>query len=324
MLKKLVQNKNEKEKKREEDFIRLGSLKLRETPTTTVTPENFPPQLGDLSNPPKQLYCQGMLDLAKITNAVAVVGTRQASEYGLKFARELGYFLASKDIPVISGLALGVDTAAHEGALEAKGPTVAVLGTGLDIVYPRENKKLFERMASQGLLITEFPLGQPPDKWTFPARNRIVAALARALVVVESDLEGGAMITADMAQKLGRRIFALPGRVDQPAARGPNKLIQQGATLINSPEEFFYFLNNPNLTVGTAVLPLRQSKKRKTQTRAFALPPELAILAEGQPMTLDELAERSGRPIGALMMLLLEQEMGGAVVKRLDGRYEAC
>ena len=175
---------------------------------------------------------------------MAIVGTRQPTEYGKRFAFGLAGFLAERAIPVVSGLAIGIDTAAHQGALDAEGATVGVLGTGIDLVYPAENKKLFDGVSRTGLILSELPLGRPPDRITFPRRNRLIVALAKAIVVVESDLTGGAMITAGIAKKLGRRLFALPGRVDQPTSRGSHKLIQEGASLIISPDDFYRQFSN--------------------------------------------------------------------------------
>jgi len=245
------------------------------------------------------------------------------TEYGLKFARACGEFLASKGITIVSGLALGIDAAAHRGALDAGGNTVGVRGTGIDVIYPKENKDLFKEMAAKGMILTEFFAGTGSLAKNFPMRNRLVASISRAVVVIESDIEGGAMITADMAKKMGRRLFALPGRVDQVTSAGPNKLIQEGATLITSPQELWQFLNNPHQTQLLPRVPAKRKKGQKTQTRAFTLPPELAALSHGDALSLDELAAKSKTSVSQLMMILLTQELEGSIVKRLDGKYEA-
>ncbi len=298
-----------------------------------VSTPKVSPCLLDLPDAPLGLFAKGPLDISTLFNCVAIFGTRQPTEYGKKFAHELAGFLAERAIPVISGLALGIDAAAHQGALDAQGPTVGVLGNGIDIVYPSENKKLFEAVGKKGLLLSEFSPGRPPDRQTFPRRNRIIVALASAVVVVESDMSGGAMITAEIAQKMGRRIFALPGRIDQPTSRGPHKLIQNGATLIASPEDFYrQFTNLPAPTQSELFDegkegkdPAKNSKtKRKANLpkRKPNLAPELAALNEGEALSPDELSRRSNTPIEKISSMLLMLEMEGTLTKRLDGKYE--
>ncbi len=289
--------------------------------------EELPRFLREMKGAPKQLFAEGPLKLSELENAVAIVGTRRPTEYGKRFAQALAGFLAERGVAVVSGLALGIDAAAHEGALENGGATVAVLGTGLDTAYPAENRKLFDEIAKRGLLLTEFAAGTPPERKNFPLRNRLIVALSRAVVVVESDDHGGAMITAELARKMGRRLFALPGRVDQPTSRGPHQLIRTGATLITSPEDFYRALHEtqqeelPLINSTPPKTKLKRSPKKSTPKAV--LPPELSALAEGEALELEELAERSGRPIAELMGLLLQMELQGSITKRLDGRYEA-
>jgi DNA processing protein len=299
----------------------FSTRRVAEDSVQILNPESFPKSLSDLSSPPKQLYFQGLVDITSpsvLQNAVAIVGTRKPSEYGKNFAYELAKFLASRQSTVISGLALGIDAAAHRGSLDGNGTTIAVLGTGMDIIYPRENKDLFTEISQRGLLLTEFKNGQPPEKYTFPMRNRIIAALANALVVVESDETGGAMITASLARKIGRRVFALPGRVDQSTSRGPNKLIQQGATLITSVEDFWEQFTQP---FQPELFSGKTSQKKKS-VAPKNLPPELQTLLEGVPLSVDELAQKSNTPVEKLMGIILTQEIEGNIARRLDGKYE--
>src|SRR6185436_10114651 len=175
----------------------------------------YPELLKQIYDPPIVLYVKGELT-AKDKNAVGMVGSRQTTQYGLEVARKLAYQLGYIGVTVVSGGARGIDTAAHQGALSAKGRTVAVLGTGINIVFPPENAELFERIAANGAVITQFPFNRPADKQTFPIRNRIVAGMSLGTVVVEANLTSGALITANFATEYGRQVFAVPGRIDSP------------------------------------------------------------------------------------------------------------
>ncbi len=197
--------------------------------------DGYPRLLREIHDPPIGLYCRGRYDPAR--TCVAIVGSRRTTQYGLATARGLGRELARRGFCVVSGLARGIDTAAHEGALEAGGSTVAVLGTGVDLVYPPENRTLTERIAREGALLSEFRLGRPADRQSFAMRNRIVAGMSAAIVVVESDVDGGSMITARFAAEQGRVVLAVPGRIDQPTSAGCHQLIRDGAVLLTSVED---------------------------------------------------------------------------------------
>ena len=174
--------------------------------------ENYPASLREIYDPPLVLYVKGELT-AKDKNAVAMVGSRQTTHYGLETARKLAYQLAYVDVTVVSGGARGIDTAAHQGALSAKGRTIAVLGTGINLIFPTENAELFQRISENGAVITQFPYNRPADKQSFPIRNRIVAGMTLGTIVVEANLTSGALITANFATEYGRQIFAVPGRI---------------------------------------------------------------------------------------------------------------
>ena len=198
---------------------------------------DYPPILREIHDPPLVLYYRGNLEAVKGA-CIGVVGTREASGYGIDLAKKLGYQLAFAGIGVISGLARGIDTAAHQGALAAKGKTAAVLGCSLDQIYPAENEALAEKMAEAGgCVLSEFCLGTPPDRQTFPMRNRVVSGLSQGLLVIEAARASGAMITARQALEQGRQVFAVPGRVDQPQAGGCHQLIKDGARLVESVED---------------------------------------------------------------------------------------
>jgi DNA processing protein len=197
--------------------------------------DGYPGVLRDLDDPPAVLFCRGRTELLAAVDgepAVTVVGTRDASPYGLDVAHELGRGLAAAGVTTISGMALGIDAAAHRGALGAKGGTVAVLACGPDVVYPRRHRDLHRQICASGLVVSELPPGQRAYRWSFPARNRLMAALARLTVVVEAGESSGTLITAEVAQDLGRTVGAVPGRVTARTAAGGNRLLREGAPVI--------------------------------------------------------------------------------------------
>ena len=195
----------------------------------------FPRLLAEIHDPPIGLYRKG--PFAALGPCVAVVGTRRATTYGMSVARRLGAELAQRGICVVSGLARGVDTAAHEGALSVSGRTIAVLATGIDIVFPPENLALYRKIAETGAILSEFPFGRPADKDSIPMRSRLISGMCEAVVVVESDRYGGAMTTARFAEEQGRLVFAVPGRIDQSTSSGTNLLIRDGAAMLTSVED---------------------------------------------------------------------------------------
>ncbi|MES1166931.1 MAG: DNA-processing protein DprA, partial [Pseudomonadota bacterium] len=190
----------------------------------------YPKLLKEIHDPPIGLYRRGGYEFAE--PCIAIVGSRRTTLYGQSVAKRLGADLARLGFCVVSGLARGIDTAAHEGALEAGGKTAAVLGTGIDLIYPPENLGLYRRLEETGAILSEFPFGRRADKQSFAMRNRIVAGICEAVVVVESDVSGGAMITARFAGEQGRQLFAVPGRIDQNSSAGCHQPIRDGATLL--------------------------------------------------------------------------------------------
>ena len=189
--------------------------------------------LKSIYDPPLGLYVKGSCSLNK-QKTVAIIGTRKASSYGLKIAREFSAELASLGYIIVSGMALGIDSAAHEGALSVQGgKTIAVLGSGLDVIYPRENKNLYYRISENGAVVSEFVLGKIADKQTFPIRNRIIAGMSTCVLVAESGISGGSNITANIANEYGRTVLAVPGRIDQQSSQGCHMLIREGATLVS-------------------------------------------------------------------------------------------
>lgn len=204
--------------------------------TLTLQDKNYPANLRHIYQPPSIIYFRGEV-LLEDNIAVAVVGSRRATDYGLGNAERLGFELASRGVTVISGLARGIDTAAHKGALRAGGRTIAVLGSGLDVMYPSENKRLADEITRYGAVISEFEPDAPPARHNFPKRNRIISGLSLGVVIVEAAKRSGSLITADFALEQGREVFALPGKVGSFTSEGTHNLIKQGAKLIESIED---------------------------------------------------------------------------------------
>src|SRR5688572_30188837 len=279
--------------------------------------EEYPASLREIYDPPIVLYLKGALT-AKDKNAVAMVGSRQTTHYGIETARKLSYQLAYVGVTVVSGGARGIDTAAHQGALAAKGRHVCVLGTGLGIVFPPENKELFDRIAESGAVMTQFPFNRNGDKQSFAIRNRIVAGMTLGTVVVEADLHSGALITSNFATEYGRQVFAVPGRIDSPRSKGCHDLIKKGAKLCESAEdilsEFEYLFpasNKPPSPGETGVLPALELSENEQKV--------LDTLRTDDETSIDEVIRRSGLPSSAVSVGLLSLEMK-RVVKQLPGK----
>lgn len=203
----------------------------------TMFENEYPERLKNIYDKPVLLYAVGNTELLK-RNSVAIVGSRNCSEYGKSISRKIAYDLAKQNICVISGLAKGIDKYSHIGALDATGKTIAVIGSGLDNIYPYENKNLYERIIkNDGLIVTEYVIGTKPCKINFPARNRIISGLSDAIVVVEAGLRSGALITADFGLEQGKEIFAIPGNINSLNSQGTNELIKQGAVLVTKSED---------------------------------------------------------------------------------------
>lgn len=272
--------------------------------------EDYPPSLREIYDPPIVLYYRGSLG-PRDKNAIALVGSRQNTVYGVEMARKLGYQLAYLGVTVVSGGARGIDTAAHQGALSAGGRTIAVLGTGINLVFPPENLKLFERISSQGALMTQFPFHRPADKQSFPIRNRIVAGMTLGTVVVEANLNSGALITAHFATEYGRQVFAVPGRIDSPRSKGCHELIKKGAKLCEGAEdvltEFEYLFpptNRPASAGVTGELPLvALTENEQAVLRGMDL----------ELQSIDEIIRGTGLSAAVVSVCLLSLEMKKAV-----------
>ncbi|MFQ5520882.1 MAG: DNA-processing protein DprA [Candidatus Methylomirabilia bacterium] len=273
---------------------------------------DYPAQLRAIPSPPAVLFVRGEIR-AEDSLAVALVGSRRATPYGLHIAEQLAGDLAVRGVTVVSGLARGVDTAAHRGALARGGRTVAVFGSGADVIYPPENRALASRITERGALVSQLPMGAPPLARHFPLRNRTIAGLALGTVVVEAAEESGALITAGHAGELGREVFAVPGNINAEMSRGANRLIQDGAKLVQGwgdvvselPEIWRRCLANP--PVEPSRPPLEGEGRR------------LLELIGLEPVNIEQLIEQSGVPAGQIAARLLTLELEGWV-RQLPGK----
>lgn len=277
----------------------------------------YPASLREIYDPPIALYVKGALT-AKDKNAVAMVGSRQTTHYGLETARKLAYQLAYVGVTVVSGGARGIDTAAHQGAMSAKGRTICVLGTGPNVIFPPENKDLFDRITENGAVITQFPFNRNGDRQSFAIRNRIVAGMTLGTVVVEANLTSGALITANFATEYGRQVFAVPGRIDSPRSKGCHDLIKKGAKLCEGAEdilsEFEYLFpasNRPPSPGETGVLPALELSENEQKC--------FDTLRSEDETSIDEVIRKSGLPSSAVSVALLSLEMK-RVIKQLPGK----
>jgi DNA processing protein len=273
---------------------------------------DYPPAFAELHDPPKSFYCRGEAGLlARLS--VAVVGTRRASEHGLVVARDFSEAFARAGLAIVSGLAFGIDAAAHEGALAAHGKTIAILGSGIDdeTIYPRANFKLAERiLASGGAVISENPPKTKPQEWDFPKRNRLIAALANATVIVEAPVKSGAIITAKYALELGRDVYAVPADALRESALGSNRLIVDGAPPLLSPDEVIKKLIGEQLKIDAV------SFAPHNHNEALVI----AALKKKACHT-DELAEATKLPAATIMSTLTALELAGAVTAMSGGHY---
>ncbi|MBN1536076.1 MAG: DNA-processing protein DprA [Anaerolineales bacterium] len=265
--------------------------------------KNYPRRLREINQPPPVLYARGGL-LLEDEWAVAVVGTRRVTPYGRQIAEQVATTLAHSGVTVISGLAHGVDAIAHQAALNAGGRTVAVLGCGVDRIYPPNHRNLSERICAHGALLSDYALGTPPEAVNFPPRNRIISGLSMAVVVVEASERSGALITAQFAAEQGREVFAVPGNINAPQSAGANRLVQQGA--------------HPLLEVRDLLDSLDLDLVTEQQTARKALPADqleakLLTLLSQQPMHVDELRNQADIPIEKISAALTLMELKGMV-----------
>ena len=283
----------------------------------TLSCPEYPPALLNTADPPTMLYAKGRLDLLGSEANLAIVGSRNATAQGISNAEVFARELAAGGLTIVSGLALGIDAAAHRGALDAAhayASTIAVIGTGCDIIYPARNRDLAHRIAANGLILSEFPLGTKALANHFPRRNRIISGLSKGVLVIEAALQSGSLITARQAAEQNREVFAIPGSIHSPLARGCHALIRQGAKLVESAQDILEELQLP-----IPATPI------KTEIPAATGTAQIIIDALGfDPCNLDDLAERTELSIAELSGELMLLEFAGQVEKRPGNIYARC
>lgn len=285
----------------------------------------YPSLLLNTHDYPLLLYCSGDIDLLNLP-AVAVVGSRMPTDYGKNVAASLARQLAGKGLVVVSGLAKGVDGRAHIAALEGGGKTTAVLGCGLDLVYPSEHRVLYQQIAEQGLLISEYPLGTPPQGFRFPERNRIVSGLSLGVLIVEAAVRSGALITARLALEQNREVFAVPGRIDSPKSEGTHSLLRQGATLVRSVDDILEEL--PPLIPFSAITSCSDGNisSAPAESKPEKLPDDLSVdekklisCLQESSTDIEQLSEQTALPLSTLHGVLLGLELRG-LIRQLPGQ----
>lgn len=281
----------------------LKSLEQLNIKFVCIEDEAYPPLLKVIKEPPPLLFYKGEFSYL-LEKTVSIVGSRRCTIEGVNFTKKIASHLAANGYVIVSGLAAGIDTAAHQGALNS-GKTVAVLGCGLDICFPQSNNQLFKKIEDKGCLISEYLVGQQPLKQNFPYRNRIISGLSEKLIVVEAGDKSGALITANRALEQGREVLASPGNPNHRLSKGCNRLIKDGAFLIDEIEDIDYFFE------------LEKQVKKKQQN---IKEPLLELLSD-KPLSLEELAEQSGQNTPSLLAKLTELEIAQLIAKNNDNRY---
>ncbi len=274
----------------------------------TLDDAGYPKPLRDIPDPPLALYLRGTLP-AESEPVVAMVGSRHASPYGVEVAERLSYDLALRGVVIVSGLARGIDGAAHRGALKAKGRTLALLGNGLASIYPPEHDALAKQIAASGALISEYPMRMAPRAQHFPRRNRLISGLAAGVVVVEAARRSGALITCDCALEQGREVFAVPGKITTLTAQGTNQLLREGATLVTCAEDIVEELGLADRAVASP--PTLSAEEQRL----------LAQLRAGEPLDVDTVASATGLPAAACAAALLSLELKHAVTQLPGKRF---
>lgn len=302
--------------------------KLQGVQLVSIYDDAYPQALREIHDPPLVLYVRGHLPNAPY--AIGVVGSRDASHYGLKAATTFAAGLAREGIPIISGGAKGIDTAAHEAALKARGCTVAVLGCGLDIAYPAANQKLFERITERGAVISEYPPGTAPMSQNFPARNRIIVGLSRGIVVAEAARKSGALITAHIAADEGREVYCVPGNIFEGSSVGCHELIRQGAKLVDSVTDILEDKAAWQVAMQKKIFQPDIFKAEEVRQAPFLearpapasdLGREILALLQQGPLSLEEITEQSGTDLPVISMELLELQVAGYIDLDKAQRY---
>lgn len=282
----------------------------------TLADDDYPARLLETADPPLLLYMKGRRELlhATDTSGIAIVGSRNATPGGLQNAEAFARALSLAGMTIISGMALGIDAAAHRGGLDGAGSTIAVVGTGLDLVYPARNKELAHQLAEKGLLVSEFALGTPALANNFPRRNRIISGMSRGVLVVEAALASGSLITARQAGEQGREVFAIPGSIHSPLSKGCHLLIKQGAKLVDDAADILAELN---------LTPHSSAQAAPPRRNPIIAGEEKILSAMGyDPVTVDSLIELTGKPAEKIAARLTELELDGIVASLPGGKYQ--
>jgi DNA processing protein len=300
--------------------------KVRNIPNCRLvnwTEPEYPQTLLQIYDPPVLLYVRGDAQILNLP-AISIVGTRKPTLYGTQMAERLGRELAARGVVIISGMARGIDAIGHQGALAANGRAIGVLGTGIDVCYPKENKKLYEKVLERGAILSEFPAGTHPAPENFPVRNRIVAGMPLGAVIVEGAQYSGSLITARLAMEFGREVFGVPGNVTQPVSFAPNQLIKQGAKLVTCAEDVIEELPTP---VRAALVQAEQPEAAERNLLVAASLNGAAkkiyeLLSSDEPRHIDDIVERSGLNSSEVLATLFELEMKG-IVRQMPGKLFA-
>lgn len=282
---------------------------LREN-AAAIVDTGYPAMLREIVDPPFALFFRGDLTLLQ-KPMVAIVGSRRASAYGINASAHLARQLASAGIVVVSGLARGVDAAAHQAALDSASPTIAILGTGIDVVYPRSHSKLTKLIAEKGLLLSEFPPGTPPLAANFPVRNRVISGITLGTVIVEATGRSGSLITARMAAEQGREVFCVPGSIFSAASEGPHRLIQYGAKLVHDANDILEELPGN----------LRPREDEAPREPESPLREVLAVFTRDEAIHIDNVAQKLGQSVASVSEAVLQLELGGWLRAMPGSRY---
>ena len=282
----------------------------------TLADPLYPPLLAQIYDPPPFLYFRGNPS-NQDARCLAVVGSRHGSPYGVKVTERLAWSLSKHHLTIVSGMARGIDTAAHRGSLMARGRTVAVLGSGLDRVYPPENRELYDQIAEQGMVCTEYPLGTLPERQNFPVRNRIISGMSLGVVIVEATQRSGSLITARLALDQGREVFAVPGSIESFKSSGTHRLIKQGAKLVEHAQDVLDEIGQPRAEV---LMPEPDEQKAPWSPALSPDQKRIWDLLSGDPLHVDQMVRESRLGIAPLLSLLLEMELQGWI-QQLPGKY---
>lgn len=287
----------------------LKKIERSKVSVISIFDKDYPVNLKSIYDPPFILYIKGKI-IPEDVSAVAIVGTRRLSEYGKAATEKIVKGLIARKATIVSGMARGIDTVAHRTALSCGGRTIAVLGSGINVCYPPENRRLFEQIAQEGAVISEFPMSTAPERYNFPVRNRVISGLSLGVVVIEAGRKSGALITADMALEQGREVFAVPGSIFSDGARGSHSLIRQGAKLVESCEDVIDEID----LLKEGMLPLKGRENNETDPVDLSDEEERVYsLLSYDPLQIDSISEMTDFPINRISFILVNLEMKGRI-----------